>query len=124
MKRIIFSALLCLFMTSVYATAEGQQPTTSTTSVRLRNQITTNKPKAPARYYVECTYSIGYMEFTFLPEVTSMHIVLSNGEVPVWEGDVTPGSPSVAIPILYGEYEVTCVTDDGREFGGTIYFEE
>lgn len=124
MKRIIFSALLCLFMTSVYATAEGQQTAASTTSVRLHNQITTNKPKAPARYYVECTYSIGYMEFTFLPEVTSMHIVLSNGEVSVWEGDVTPEAPSVAIPILYGEYEVTCITDDGREFGGTIYFEE
>lgn len=108
----------------MHAIAEGQQPTTSTTSVRLHIQITNNKPKAPARYYVECIYSIGYMEFTFLPEVTSMHIVLSNGDVPVWEGDVTPESPSVDIPILYGEYEVICVTDDGREFGGTIYFED
>lgn len=124
MKRIIFSALLCLFMTSMYATAETQQPTTSTTSVRLHNKITSNKPKAPVRYYVECIYSAGYIEFTFLPGTTSMHIVLSNGDVPVWEGNVTPEYPSVTIPILSGEYEVTCITDDGREFCGTIYFEE
>lgn len=124
MKRIIFSALLCLIITSLHAIAEGQQSTTSSKSVRLRNNTTNNKPQAPARYYVECIYSAGYMEFTFLPEITSMHIVLSNEDVPVWEGDITPESPSVAIPILYGEYEVTCVTDDGREFGGTIYFEE
>ena len=52
MKRIIFSALLCLFMTSVYATAEAQQTTKSTASVRLHNKITSHTPQAPARYYL------------------------------------------------------------------------
>lgn len=125
MKKIswIFVLLLNVIMTLGQVTAQQNGGQTKNHAV-LREKSASHRPKAPARYNVECTYSLGYMEFTFPSGVSYMSVEIMEGETPVWNGCVTPDSPAVEIPILYGEYNVICTTDNGVKYGGIVCFSD
>lgn len=116
--------LFNVFMTFGYANVCVQLCQNEKNKVVLWEKGAPNRPKAPARYHVGCTYSIGYMEFSFPPYVSSMRVEISEGGVAIWEGNVTPDAPAIDIPILSGEYTVTCITDGGKEYSGNVYFDD
>lgn len=80
-----------------------------------------NRPNAPSRVYIECEYCAEYIEFTLPEGVTAISVVLTNGDDTLMDV-ATVESPVIYLPTLYGEYEMTCTTDDGRDFYGTLYF--
>lgn len=125
MKKIswIFVLLLNVVMTLGQVTAQQNGGQTNNHAV-LREKSASGRPKAPARYFIECTYTIGYMEFTFPPKVSCMHVEICENETLIWEGFATPNSPAMEIPILYGEFYVTCTTDEGMEYGGAMFFSD
>lgn len=109
----------------MFGQTNSQQGNNGITHIELKViRKISHRPKAPARYNVECTYSSGYMEFTFPPGVSYMHVEICEGETPIFEGNVTPDSPAIETPVLYGEHTVTCITDEGVEYGGIIYFDD
>lgn len=79
------------------------------------------RPNTPSRIYIECRYCPEYLEFSFPDGVTSLSVFLSNDDNSLMDV-ASLESPIVYIPILYGEYGITCTTEDGREFYGTLYF--
>lgn len=107
------------------------QPLTGTASdnksiakLTLTHGTKTNRPCAPARQTnnIECEYSVGQMTFTFPLGVSYMNIIICDNGTFVWNGMVSQYSPSVNIPILNGEYEVICITDENKEYSGIVYF--
>lgn len=126
MKRVKFITVLMLFCISMmtqqtYANSQCNN-TPKMSVVKLHNKVSSHRPKAPARYSVECTYTLGYMEFTFPSGVSYMRVEICEDETPIWEGIIAPDSPVIEIPMLYGEYNVVCTTDTGTVYSGTVYF--
>lgn len=125
MKKIswIFVLLLNVIMTLGQITVQQNGGQTNNHAV-LREKSASGRPKAPARYNVECTYILGYMEFTFPSEVSYMSVEIYEGETLIWNGFVTLDSPAIEIPILCGEHNVICTTDNGAEYGGIVCFSD
>lgn len=124
MKKVswIFVLLLNVIMTLGQVTAQNGGQINN--HAVLREKSASGRPKAPARYSVECTYTLGNMEFTFPSGVSYMRVEICENETPIWEGIITPDSPVIEIPVLYGEYNVICTTDNGAEYGGIVCFSD
>lgn len=118
---VLFSVSLMTQATNVAASDPNQS---ASKVVILHRKSHSHRPQAPARNYVECIYSAGNMQFTFPPEVTSMFVEISEGDVIVWQGIVTLDEPSIVIPTLYGEYVMTCITDEGTIYSGILNIDD
>ena len=81
-----------------------------------------NRPKAPAKISLICQYSIGYISLSFPEDANYMEISLSDEAGPVWIGTISRTNPETEIPVLSGEYTITCQTDQNQIFEGTINF--
>ncbi len=79
------------------------------------------KPSMPSRQRIICTYSRGHIDLGFNYS-EYLDVTISENEIPVWSGTVTQDEPSAAIPYLYGEHTITCITDGGQVFTGHLDF--
>ena len=70
--------------------------------------------------FVECEYSAGVLYFVLPADVEYADIYIESAGAVVFSGDITADECALLIPGLAGEYTITCITDDGREFVGDI----
>lgn len=98
---------------------ERNEPSKETILERPKND---RRPNMPSKVNIVCSYYPGYLEFSFPPEIETMTVTLSEDSVPVWNGMVFVEEPSVDIPLLKGEYTVSCITDRGHIFIGKLTF--
>lgn len=127
MKQLhIFSFIMLLMMILAAAPssiAEDSSGNTSTNTSTLRYQRpTTNRPEKPFRYTIECQYGKGHIELLFPAYIEYLDVTISKDEIPIWYGTITQDEPSADIPVLYGEYTITCITDGGHIFTGYLNF--
>ncbi|MGM9799606.1 MAG: hypothetical protein ACI30M_02835 [Muribaculaceae bacterium] len=94
----------------------------STTTLEKRKPDVPNGPRVPSRVYIECSYGVGYVEFTFPVECEYMEVTLEQNGVQVYYGVVTPEEPCAEIPLLSGECTVTCHTDGNQTYSGVLFF--
>lgn len=78
----------------------------------------------PARIFVECHYWKGMLMFRFPinSDIHNARITIYKGETVVWIGNVASENPEVVIPVLLGEYDITCHTDGNQIFKGKLNF--
>jgi len=76
----------------------------------------------PSRNYIDCAYAGGVISFEANFDFNAMLVLIGDEDAPVFTASVTPDDATVEIGYLYGEYTVTCITDDGRHFYGTLHF--
>ena len=125
-KPILFT--LSVLAALAPAVADAAQTQTSQTqnapSHRGRVFPKTNpvRPKMPSRFFIDCAYAGGVISFEANFDFDSMLVIIGEPEAPVFSADITPDDATVTVGYLYGEYTVTCITDDGREFSGSLYF--
>lgn len=94
---------------------------TPSKTILLKREHTTNRPESPSRQLITCMYTQGYLEFSFNYS-EYLDVTISKDEIPVWSGIVTQDEPSANIPILYGAYTITCITDIGQVYLGVLDF--
>ena len=80
------------------------------------------RPKEPAKISLICQYSTGYISLSFPEDANYMEISLSDEVGPVWIGTISRTNPETEIPVLSGEYTITCQTDQNQIFEGIIFF--
>ena len=104
------------------AEAKSDSPTDTTTLLLLNHKESDkNRPKAPSRVHVECTYDSERMSFSFPGQINSYAVYVYN-ENDEWYGYVTREEPNVYISMSSGTYTIECTANDGRVFIGTIEF--
>lgn len=121
---VVFSIIMFLF--PLNASSEGQKSDETTKKLVLErnnnHDSVTNRPKAPSRIVLECYYSSGHLRFTVPADAEYLYITIGDEDASVWTGMVTREYPETDIPMLIGEYEITCRTDGNQIFGGVLNF--
>lgn len=79
-------------------------------------------PKAPSAVFLICQYSTAYISLSFPDDANYMEVSLSDEAGPVWIGTISRTNPETEIPVLSGEYTLTCQTDQNQIFEGTLLF--
>lgn len=105
--------------------AESKKETNGEKIERLKIERCTHRPEAPSRVFIECHYWRGKIRLVFPPQsdMRSAEVIISKEESAIWMGYVTRENPEVAIPVLFGEYDITCHTDGNQIFKGKLNFE-
>lgn len=120
-KSLILSMVIgCMGMGSMMtASAVASNPSVPY-KYRLPQRPTKNRPNAPSRVFIECEYSAGVLYFVLPADVEYADIYVESAGAVVFSGDITADECALLVPGLTGEYTITCITDDGREFVGDI----
>ena len=125
MKKLLLTVLLlcagvpAVILSSIPACATQSTPNNKN-KTRLDLKPRNQRPNAPSRVFVECEYSAGVLYFTLPGDVEYADIYIESAGAVVFSGDITADECALLIPGLAGEYTITCITDDGREFVGDI----
>lgn len=114
---LLFITLILSLPLTIYTRAEDAR----SKSTVLTQHRKTHRPEIPSRQRIVCTYSNSYIEFDFSFS-EYLDVTISKDEIPVWYGTITQDEPSADIPVLYGEYTITCITDGGHIFSGYLNF--
>ena len=126
MKFIYLTALAMSFisMAAIPANAAGGTQTNNQNAGNGKGRLTPKKdsgrPGAPSRVFVECEDSAGVLYFVLPADVEYADIYIESAGAVVFSGDITADECALLVPGLAGEYTITCITDDGREFVGDI----
>lgn len=121
--KFLFTLLvLVLASFRVVADDSGNASSGNNTILEKHDKNSNNGPRIPSRVYIECSYGVGYVEFTFPVECEYMEVTLEQNGVQVYYGVVTPDEPCAEIPVLSGECTVTCHTDGNQTYSGVLFF--
>lgn len=121
MQRLRFILLiLSIFVTLPHSINIRGEEVGSKSTV-LTQHRKTNRPEMPSRERIICTYVQGHIEFDF-NNSEYLDVTISKDDIPIWYGTITQDEPSADIPVLYGEYTITCITDGGHIFTGYLNF--
>ncbi len=125
MKRLTKLIAIILISVSCAGNILAEKRDSTTKDLRttyLRFPRDPKRPKAPAKISLICQYSTGYISLSFPEDANYMEISLSDEVGPVWIGTISRTNPETEIPVLSGEYTITCQTDQNQIFEGIIFF--
>lgn len=124
--KIVFLILIGMLVGSPLSAKDEEQVTIEETDniAYLKQEHSKLRPQLPSKVFLQCHYSKGRIKFVFSPEsdIHRMEITIGRDESVVWFGHVTRLNPETSIPILYGEYDITCRTDGNQIFKGKLNF--
>lgn len=81
-----------------------------------------NKSRSLDLLFIECNYSDGYIQLGIPEDVFAIVVSIEDEHSEVWSGVLTQDIPYSSIPYLYGEYVITCTTDNGDIYQSIIVF--
>lgn len=125
MKPLIKLIAILLISVSCTGNVLAEKRNSETNDLRttyLRFPRDPKRPKAPSMIYLICQYSTAYISLSFPEDANYMEISLSDETGPVWIGSISRTNPETEIPVLSGEYTITCQTDQNQIFEGTLLF--
>lgn len=105
----------------LYVTADSGNTSTGNTGETSLYQRRDNvgRPNAPPRVTIECIYGEGCLSIVIPEGVMCISVKVYN-DTEEYFGFVTTEDATMTLPILIGEYNIECTTDDGRVFCGVI----
>ena len=125
MKAII-TITLCLISILVHpvqlsAKDDEQKETKNYAELVLKRS--THRHEKPGKVaIIYCQYTRGHLSFVIPHSIEAMQVIIGDEQIPVWEGWVTSDYPETDIPVLVGEYEITCRTTENQIFKGKVQF--
>lgn len=122
MKALVALTILALSLASVTIPCYASETNTKNGTVSRTTSIKPNRPSAPSHSYIHFIYTRGHIDFTLSPTMEYLDVTISKDDIPVWSGTVTQDEPSAEIPVLYGEYTIACITDNGQVYLGVLNF--
>lgn len=128
MNKLRITLLLFVFIAGLFVSAKDDEQLSTDEELGiayLQLKRPKQRPQMPTKIFMECHYRHGYIKFLFpsTSEANLINITLDRNESIVWIGSVTRENPEVAIPVLFGEYDITCRTDGNQIFKGKLNFE-
>lgn len=119
--KIFFVWSLFSFTYRAFAN-DTNEKATQTTRLEQYTPIPTNTPRTPSYNFINCNYSIGYIEFEIPYNIESIDVTIYNSNTLVWSGTINNEEYYAQIPVLYGCYEIVCITSEGDEYLGILHF--
>ncbi len=122
--RIATCAFFSLLMCATAYAEDGEHKTEPLSQDKPANLE--GRPRTPIILPQEimCTYSSNFLGFTLPNEIEYLSVVIEdeNGMV-LWTGVITHEQTSAMLPGITGEAVITCTTETGVEYSGTLEFE-
>lgn len=125
-KLFFIISVLLFFSTSLINAENGKNtPTNNSEYAYLHKDTTNNRPRIPDKNpsTILCLYGNGYLDLTLPGDVEYATIVLYDYDMPIWTGYISTENSVVNIPLLHGEYQITCTTGTNEVFIGFLYFQ-
>ncbi len=124
--KFIFALLMvALSVGNVNAQNQGEDKRENLQRPPL-NDGTQGEPRTPIILPQEimCTYSSYFLGITLPNEIEYLSVVIEdeNGMV-LWTGVITHEQTSAMLPGITGEANISCTTETGVEYSGTLEFE-
>ena len=116
------TTLLLIPLSCLTLAADDNGGNNNTVEIPIKEPAPQRPPRVPSRVCIECSYGVGYVEFTLPVECEYMEVTLEQNGVQVYYGVVTPEEPGAEIPVLSGECTVTCHTDGNQTYSGVLLF--
>lgn len=122
--RIATMVILSLLINvNVMADDDNQNKPVNTSRIPKLEGVIVNAPRTLCMPYLDCTYNNEYIEFALPDDVNYAEVTLGTDETStIWSGIITPDFPGCDIPLLKGEYVVTCTLDNGTAYQGVLTF--
>lgn len=123
--KLLFTLLitLCLGYGNIVLADNPTQSSSHSNAIVMKERKSTNRRNAPSKVYIICHYSVGQLSFDLPPYIEYIDITIEDATNPVWTGYADHDNNTVDIPCLYGEYKITCVTDQNRILTGILQFD-
>lgn len=117
---LLIISLLCFNVTYLHSENESISESQSKNEVFLNEKNDISHPRLPSKYRVSCVYTSEYINL-YLPEncMSATVSIKTNGEV-IETSIITVDNGYIPISLSDGEYEITCFTDNGKTYSGTI----
>lgn len=122
MTKFIILNLIVILSCIIDVKAETISTTDSPHTEYLTHSHNSNQHKIPSAIFLECHYSVGHIGFSMPSNTEYLYIIIGDEATPVWTGFVTRTTPETDIPVLSGEYAITCRTDGNQIFSGMLKF--
>ena len=123
LKNIIATITLCLMSYSISFAAEDKTPSNTNTSILVKiEKSPSNGPRMLVSPYIECIYGLGYLEVSCPPDIEQIEVYIGNECSPIWVGILTQDENWAEIPLISGDYTITCKINDYLIYRGTISF--
>lgn len=120
-RFLVLALSVILFTPNAFSDEEPDVSPVSTT--RLERKILKDGPRTITLPYLDCTYNNEYIEFALPDDVNYAEVTLGTDETTsIWSGIITPDFPGCDIPLLVGEYVITCTLDNGSAYQGVLAF--
>lgn len=121
LKLFVFLILCGITAFPILAASDSNSTTIpKTTDTPKENPF--NRPKAPARNGIVCTYSSGGIELVLPSDITMVSVVIWNENETAWTGIISHDEPYSPLPGLSGEYKIECIGDNGSSYSSILYF--
>lgn len=114
--------IVCCSLSSVAEDSKSEPKETMAKTILLTLKPSSHRPNAPSRTFIECQYCNEGMLFTFPEGIYSISVTITNG-ADAWYGHASRETNEIHFPPKSGDYEMECVTDDGRVFYGQLLFD-
>ena len=121
--KLFIAVLLAYFAFAPSAFSDEKTDNSPTTTTKLEKKILQNGPRSGSIPYLDCIYNVGYLSLVLPDEFNFAEVTISANETSVvWTDIVTPDFSDCDIPVLSGQYEVTCTLDNGAIYQGIVVF--
>lgn len=121
LKLFVFLILCGITVFPILASSDSNSkiiPNTTETSKENPH----NRPKAPARNGIVCTYSSDGIELVLPSGISMVSVVIWNENGTAWTGIISHDEPYSPLPGLSGEYKIVCIGDNGSSYSSILYF--
>lgn len=122
LKLFVFLILCGITAFPILAASDSNATILHKITDKDTNENPKNRPKAPARNGIVCTYSSGGIELVLPSDITMVSVVIWNENETAWTGIISHDEPYSPLPGLSGEYRIECVGDNGSTYSSILYF--
>ncbi len=81
------------------------------------------RPRVPSHESIGFAYQNGVCYFSMPDYITYIYVTMESESGQVYTGCVYAASPAWAVSLTPGEYEISCDSDEGSHFTGTIWID-
>lgn len=120
MKRCYF-LLACAFLLLASPSISQAETTIQKTDLKPITTKPAKRPNAPARWFIECTYTNDYLFFSLPEIIESADVTITAGQTIIANATVSNSAPAIQLQApTPGDYLITAIADSGTTYEGTL----
>ncbi len=124
MKKLKIAVVLCMLFGASFPSMQAQLPSQNGQDVPRKGiGDKPNHPRVPSHESIGFAYQNGVCYFSMPDYITYIDVTMESESGQVYSGCVYAASPLWTVSLTPGEYQISCDSDEGSHFAGTIWID-